>query len=318
MGLKRKMKFDESFLKSTLQKTGVIIFLAAFANLLWGSAAPCIKTGYKLFAIAADDTATQILFAGVRFTLGGILAVVLGSLMQGQVLKPGRKAMPKVVVLAMLQTVIQYTLYYIGLAHTTGVKASILNPTNVFVAILISSLLFKLEKLTVRKLLGCLIGFAGVILINVAPGSLDFNISLLGEGCIMLSCTAYAFSYVVMKIFSVDENPVMLSGYQFVVGGLIMVMIGFMMGGRLTTVTLGGVALMLYLAMVSAVAYSVWSLLMKYNPVSKISVFTFLNPVFGVLLSTIILSEGSEFGFKGLVALVLACMGIIIVNRSKE
>lgn len=312
------MRFDDESLKKVLQKTVVIVVLAFFANFLWGSAAPCIKTGYKFFAIAADDTASQILFAGIRFTLGGILAVILGSLLQGKVLKPETKAVwPKIFVLAMLQTVIQYILYYVGLAHTTGVKASILNPTNVFVAILISSLLFKLEKLTARKLVGCLIGFAGVLLINIAPGSLDFNVTLLGEGCIMLSCTTYAFSYVVMKIFSRNENPVMLSGYQFVVGGIIMILTGVVMGGKLTTVNAPGIALLLYLAMVSAVAYSVWSLLMKYNPVSKISVFTFLNPVFGVLLSTIILGEGSEFGLKGLVALVLACTGIIVVNREK-
>ncbi len=307
------MKIDEK----VMRKTGVIVGLAFLANFLWGSAAPVIKTGYRLLEIAADDTAAQLLFAGVRFTIGGVLAVVLGSVLAGEVLKPARRAWPKVFVLAMLQTVIQYTLFYIGLAHTTGVKSSILNPTNVFVAILISSLLFKLEKLTVRKIVGCIIGFAGVVLINVTPGSLDLNVTLAGEGCIMLSSTAYAFSYVVMKIFSRDENPVMLSGYQFVVGGLIMIGIGLAMGGRLTTVNVPGVLLLLYLSMVSAVAYSVWSLLMKYNPVSKISVFTFLNPVFGVLLSTIILGEGSEFGLKGLVALVLACTGIVIVNRAK-
>lgn len=295
----------------------VIILLALLANFLWGSAAPSIKTGYQLFTIAANDTASQILFAGLRFTLAGILAILLGSLLNGKFLKPTIAALPKIFVLAMFQTVIQYIFYYIGLAHTTGVKASILNPTNVFISILLSSFVFRMEKLTVRKLIGCLIGFAGVLLINVSPGSLDLDVSLAGEGCIMLSTTAYAFSYVIMKVFSANENPVMLSGYQFVAGGLIMIVIGLVMGGRLTTITPAGAVLLLYLAIISAVAYSAWSLLMKYNPVSKISVFGFLNPVFGVLLSTIILHESSEFGVKGLAALVLACTGIVIVNRDK-
>lgn len=301
-----------------LQKTGVIAVLASLANFLWGSAAPAIKTGYQLFEIASGDTATQILFAGIRFALAGLMVIVLGSLLNGKALTPSVKSIPKILTLAMLQTVIQYTLYYIGLAHTTGVKTSILNPTNVFIGILLSCLVFRMEKLTLPKVVGCLVGFAGVLLVNVTPGSLNLEMTLIGEGFIMLSSTAYAFSCVFIKLFSRDENPVMLSGYQFFAGGLIMTGIGLAMGGRLTTVTLPGGALLLYLAMVSAVAYSCWSLLLKYNPVSKISVFGFLNPVFGVLLSALLLGEGSEVGLKVFAALVLACIGIVIVNREKR
>lgn len=301
-----------------LQKSGVIVALAALANFLWGSAAPAIKTGYQLFEIASGDTAAQILFAGIRFALAGLMAIVLGSLLNGKALKPSAKSIPKILTLAMLQTVIQYTLYYIGLAHTTGVKTSILNPTNVFIGILLSCLVFRMEKLTLQKVVGCLVGFASVLLVNVTPGSLNLEMTLTGEGFIMLSSTAYAFSCVFIKLFSREENPVMLSGYQFFVGGLIMTGIGLAMGGQLTTVTLPGGALLLYLAMVSAVAYSCWSLLLKYNPVSKISVFGFLNPVFGVLLSALLLGEGSEVGLKVFAALVLACIGIVIVNREKR
>ena len=61
---------------------------------------------------------------------------------------------------------LQYFCYYIGLAHTTGVKASVLVGMNVFTAILISSLLLRLEKLTVRSIIGCTVGFLGIILIK--------------------------------------------------------------------------------------------------------------------------------------------------------
>ena len=68
----------------------------------------------------------------------------------------------------MLQTVIQYTFFYIGCAHASGVKVSIVVATNVFVGIIISSLLYRQEKLSGRKLIGCLIGFAGVVLVNLS------------------------------------------------------------------------------------------------------------------------------------------------------
>ena len=169
-------------------------------------------------------------------------------------------------------------------------------------------------------MIGCLIGFAGVVLVNLSSsGGLDLQMSFAGEGCILLSTVAYAFSYVTMKSYSKAEDPVMLSGYQFILGGLIMSLIGLAFGGRLGTVNGPGLLLLVYLALVSAVAYSVWSLLMKYNPVSRVSVFGFSNPVFGVLLSALLLGERSQaFGAQGLIALALVCTGILVVNRGKK
>lgn len=309
------MKLNEK----QLQKTGMIVLLAIVANFLWGSAGPCIKIGYEWLQIPSEATATQILFAGCRFTLAGVLAVLLGSALNGSFLKPAKKALPKVGVLAMLQTVIQYTFYYIGLAHTTGVKTSIVTASNVFIGILIASLLFRQEKLTFQKITGCLVGFAGVILVNLPAGSgLDLEMSFAGEGCILMAAIAYAFSYVTMKRFSVSEDPVMLSGYQFILGGAIMIAMGLLLGGRIPAITGRGIGIMLYLSLVSAVAYSLWSLLLKYNPVSRVTVFGFLNPVFGVLLSALLLGEsGQAFTARGVIALLLVCTGIYIVNKSR-
>ena len=73
--------------------------------------------------IAAADTASQILYAGYRFTLAGVLTIVLGSILQRKILLPKRSAIGKIGLLSLLQTVLQYLFFYIGLAHTTGVKA---------------------------------------------------------------------------------------------------------------------------------------------------------------------------------------------------
>lgn len=76
-------------------------------------------------------------------------------------------------------------------------------------------------------------------------------------------------------------------------GGLVMVTGGFL-GGQIANVTLPGIAVLVYLALVSSVAFSLWGILLKYHPVSKIAIFGFTNPVFGVLLSTLILREESQ------------------------
>ena len=75
-----------------MQKTVVVWFGALLCCLLWGSAFPCIKIGYRLFEVDAADTASQILFAGCRFTLAGILAAGIGSVMEGTFFTSGEKS----------------------------------------------------------------------------------------------------------------------------------------------------------------------------------------------------------------------------------
>ncbi len=307
---------DSHKMEQWMQKTVVVWLGALLCCALWGSAFPVVKIGYQLFGIGAEDTASQILFAGGRFTLAGILAIIIGSILSRQVLHPTRENIGRVIWLSLLQTVLQYLFFYVGLAHTSGVKASIIEAVNVFVAILVASLLFHQEKLTLMKMAGCAVGFAGVVLINL--NGMNFEMSLEGEGFIFLSTVAYAFSSVFLKRFSVKDNPVMLSGYQFVTGGIMMMIVGAAMGGHVTPTSGKAVMLLFYLAMLSAVAYSVWGILLKYNPVSKVAVFGFMNPVFGVILSALLLHEGDQAGgFLSILSLVLVCIGIYAVNRQQ-
>ena len=301
-----------------LQKTIVVWFGALLCCALWGSAFPCIKIGYQMFEIASGDVASQILFAGCRFTLAGILALLIGSGVGRSLLVPKKESWGKIFKLSLLQTVVQYLFFYVGLANTTGVKASIIEGVNVFIAILVASLLFRQEPLTGRKIVGCVIGFAGVVLVNLTGSGLDLNFSFLGEGFIFLSTVAYAFSSVFLKRYSQEENPVVLSGWQFALGGVIMIICGFLAGGRLSVWTGAGALMLIYLALVSAVAYSLWGILLKYNPVSRVAVFGFMNPVFGVILSAILLQEEDSIGVMSMVALALVCAGIYIVNRRKR
>lgn len=308
------MKDKEHF----MQKTIVVWIGALLCCALWGSAFPCIKIGYRLFDIASGDVAAQILFAGCRFTLAGVLALAIGSALNREWLVPKRRSYGRIAKLALLQTVAQYIFFYVGLANTTGVKASIIEGVNVFIAILVASLLFHQEKLSAAKILGCVIGFAGVVLVNISGGGLDLGFHFTGEGFIFLSTIAYAFSSVFLKRYSKEDNPVLLSGWQFVFGGLVMIVCGLLAGGRLSEWSVAGVLMLLYMAVISAVAYSLWGILLKYNPVSKVAVFGFMNPVFGVILSAILLHEGDSIGVMCLVSLALVCAGIYIVNRGEE
>jgi drug/metabolite transporter (DMT)-like permease len=161
-----------------------------------------------------------------------------------------------------------------------------------------------------------LLGFAGVVIINLQGLQLNFNI---GDASILLSTCAYAISSVLVKKFSDKEDVVMLSGYQFLFGGLVLGVIGGLAGGRLSAPSGEAVLMLLYLAFISAAAYSLWGILLKYNPVSKIAIFGFLNPVCGVVLSAFLLGETQQaFGLRSVLALGFVTAGIIVVYAKKE
>ena len=303
-----------------LQKKWMVCVLAMVCCALWGSAHSCIKIGYRLFAIGAEETMVQILFAGCRFFLAGVLTVLLGSMLSRKWLFPKKSSAGKIIKLAMVQTVIQYFFFYVGLAHTTGVKSSIINGFNVFMSIFVAAVFFRQEKITRRKLIGCMLGFAGVVLVNVV-GSAGFDLQMKwsGEGALLLATVANAFSTVMIKIYSEDENPVVLSGYQFTMGGLIMIVAAYLTGARIAPAEayLPAMGVLVYLGFVSAVAYSVWGILLKYNEVSVVTVFSFMTPIFGVILSAILLGETSSLGMTSITALLLISVGIYVVNKGE-
>ena len=295
--------------KNTLTRTGIVALLACVCCILWGSAIPVIKTGYRLMEVDAADTASQIVFAGVRFTLAGLLVLIFASIREKKVLIPDRTILKYAVPVCLAQTVGQYFFFYIGVAHTSGVKGGIITGLGNFIAILMACLIVRNERMTGRKMAGCVLG------INLMGKSLDMGFTLTGEGFILISQVAYGISTILINIYSKKVSPVVLSGTQFTMGGVVLILIGIGMGGHFGNITAVGVVIIFYLAMVSAVAYTLWSVLLAWNDVSKVAIFGFVNPLCSVILSALILGEVKQaFNTGSLVALLLVCAGIYIVN----
>lgn len=311
----RKGRLDLTDLK-------VVLLLAGVCCFLWGSATPAIKIGYQLFRIDPADTASILMFAGARFVLAGFLVIAYHSLTHRTWIFPPKKAGRAILELALSQTIFQYLFFYVGLSHATGVHGAIITGTNVFFSILFASLVFRYETLNARKVVGCLLGFAGIVLVNLAGAGSDdlFQVSFLGEGFVLMAQIFYAISGALVKKYSRDFDVVTLSGYQFMLGGAVLLLVGAAAGGSLAgAVGIPAFVLLFYMGCLSAVAYTLWGVLLKYNPVSRVTIFGFMNPMFGVLLSAVFLGEsGQALTWNTLAALGLVCMGIYVVNRGKE
>lgn len=295
----------------------VIVLGAMLCCALWGSATPFIKMGYKvMFEGGKPDVPSTILFAGIRFLAAGFITIAIYSIARKKWLYPKRENLGRVAVIAAFQTVIQYFFFYIGLANTSGAKGTIISGSSSFFAIFISSLIFKQEKLTVKKVVACIVGFAGIIAVNL--NGLDFNMNFTGDAFVLFSAMSLAFSSVLIKIFSKSEDPVVISGYQFMLGGAVMIVVGLIAGGKIDHFDLGGAAILVYLSFLSAVAYALWGMLLKFNPVSKVTIFSFMTPVFGVLLTKLMLPEESTVQIVNLlISLVLVCLGVFMLNYTR-
>lgn len=296
----------------------ILGILAVISTALWGSAYPCVKSGYEIFQIAAEDIGSKILFAGYRFFLAGILTFVFVWILKKKFPVPAGKMIPGILGLGVVQTTIQYIFFYIGVANTTGVKGSIISASNSFFTILLAHFFMKSEKLNMQKCVGCLLGFGGVILTNFSLSGWDTSFSVQGEGFLFISALAYSVASLWSKRLAQREDPILITALQLLFGGAVLILIGCISGGRIVRGFNGsGIALLLYMAFISSAAFSIWTILLKYNPVGKVAIYGFMIPVFGVFLSAIFLKENA-FTLRNLGALILVSAGIIAVNRRKN
>ena len=293
-----------------------IVIIATICTFLWGSAFPCVKLGYELFNISSLDTYSKFIFAGYRFFLAGVIVLIIKLLRKENIFDINKKDLKEISILGIVQTTLQYIFFYLGLTYTTGVRGSIINGTGTFFSILLAHFIYKNDKLNFNKIVGCIIGFLGVIIANI--GALNGgSFTIKGEGFIVIASLILSISSIYTKKISQNKDAYTVTGYQLLIGGLILSILGHLLGGSLTNFNFKSISLLIYMAFLSAIAFALWAQLLKYNKVSVISVFNFLIPVFGTILSGIILKE-NIFDIKILISLILVCLGIFLVYRKKD
>lgn len=294
-----------------------VFLLASFCCLLWGSAYPAIKTGYALFSIAASDIPSKLVFAGYRFIPAGLVLLLIATLTKKNIFALTPRALGQLTLLGLTQTTLQYLFFYTGLAYATGVKSAILNATGTFFSVLLAHYLYKNDRLSANKLIGCAVGFIGVMVVNFSDGLLAFDFTLLGEGSVVIATFVFSAASIYGKRISQQMDSVVMAGYQLAIGGVALLLIGWATGGTLSGFTVQSTALLIYQVVLSAAAFALWSILLKYNRVSMVTAFNFMIPVFGALLSAMFLGE-TILEWKNAVALLLVCGGIWMVTKEEN
>ena len=308
------MKNDNTEQRFFTNKLNIFI-IAVISMALWGSAFPAIKKGYEFFRIENGTVPERLVFAGVRFIIAGMLVIAFNCIFEKRIVLPQKKDIKGIVLLGFVQTFLEYVFFYISLTHISGVKGSIINSMGNFFAVLLAHFAFKDDRMDIKKTIGCVLGFMGVVICNLGAG-IDTGFTFLGDGFMLIAAFCFASGGVITKIAAKNTDSTTLTGWQLTLGGFILAVTGFILGGRIVFYDIKCVLILAYLAFLSSAAFTLWAKLLKYNHVGKISLYGFLNPIFGVILSGVILGE-DFLDVKLVLALVCVSSGIYIVNSSK-
>lgn len=298
--------------KSIFQRPVWVSLFALTAAMAWGWAYPLIKLGFAELAITPDMTGSKMLFAGIRFSLAGllILAVARGAGRNFRV-RTGRDWW-YVLLFSLLNTTLHYAFFYFGLSHSEGSRAAILNSLSVFAVVILACAFFKTDRMTVRKAVGCAVGIAGILVLNLGSAE-SGRFTWLGDGMIVLNALCGASASLLTRGLGKRIDVFVGTGLSLAVGGLLLVVPGVLLGGTLPRVTLLGLVYLALLIAISTVGFTLYNKLLTCNPVGRVAIYNSLIPIVGAVTSCLCLHE--PFYWKYAVAGALAAAGIYILNK---
>lgn len=292
--------------------------LALICSVLWALAYPLIKLGYRELNIAPNDLGSKVLFAGVRFLLAGALVLLITGAVNHTEKKISKSAWGWLLLFAIVNTSLHYLFSYIGLGYIPSARGTIIDSMGSFLLIILSCIVFSDDRMGWNKVLGCVLGFSGIVIMNVEPGKFMLeNISFLGDGMILLNAVFAAFGGVVGRIVSRKMDMTLATGISMAIGGGILCVVGLCIGvGQSWHISVVGVTIIVALTLISAISFSIYNSLIANHPISTVAIYNAFIPVFGVGFSSLILGE--RFMIKYLAAGVLVALGIVAVNRKSK
>jgi len=294
------------------------IAVSIFCMLLWGSAVPLIKMTYRALGLGGSDVGPKILVAGIRFFMAGLLGIFYFILLRRRTGKAGEKIhldVRYILILSLLQTSVQYLFYYIGLANTMGVKAAVIQAANSFFVVIFSALMIKNDRITGQRIAALLIGTAGILVVNLG-GAADFSFHLAGEGAVLMATMFNAVATVYVRKYGQNQDAFLASGVQFLIGSIPLIVIGLIFSRVRLQFTPQAFLMLLYGGFVSATAFGLWSMVLHEQSSGEFGAYKLFIPIFGSMLSVLLLGE--RFTPNLAVGMVLVLAGLLVLNKKKK
>ncbi len=300
--------------KSIFQRPVWVVIFALTAAISWGWAYPLIKLGFAEFEITSQMTGSKMLFAGIRFAISGIIILTIAKSVNRKFSVTKGVDWLYILVFSLMNTALHYAFFYIGLSHSQGARASILNSLGTFILVLLACMFFKSDKLTIKKIIGCIVGFVGVFALNFGNGN-SGSFTMLGDGMIILNALCSAVAGLMTRGLGRRVDIFVGTGYSLTIGGVLLIIPSILIGGTLPNITINGIIILSLLIAISSLGFTLYNKLLSCNPVGKVAIFNSFIPVVGVITSCLCLGE--PFYYNYIVAALLSAYGIYIINKAK-
>lgn len=267
-----------------MQARSIQLFLAfAAVYLIWGSTYLAIRIVVEALPPASS--------AGVRFLVAGLTMVVVG-LLTGASLPRRWSDWRSTIFVGILMLVFGNGLVTWSELWVPSNQAALIVATSALWMGWMGTLGSKGEKLGAMRLIGLLVGFAGVIVL-VGEGIGGGLAPWTAYAALMLAPIAWAVGSVVSKRSPVSIKPVMAAGLQMLVAGVLLSAIGLLAGeaGRWTWAPRSLWALAYLIVFGSCVAYGAFYWLVHEVSPVVLGTYAYVNPAIAVLLGWWILDE---------------------------
>jgi drug/metabolite transporter (DMT)-like permease len=281
---------------------------------LWGSLFPFVKIGYDAFGIDTESVPDILLFAAIRFILCGVIVSLIALIGKHEISGNKLRGVGIVVLMGFFSIVLHYAFTYIGLTMTDSSKTALLKQLGSLFYICLAFLFIKGERFSVYKIIGAVLGFAGIIAINLTGGSITF---MVGDILIILASVCSVVATVINKSCARTVSPFWITGISQLFGGVILLAAGFIMGGKMPVFTLRAVLVLAYICTASIIAYVVFSYALKEMSSSTLLIIKFAEPLFACVFGWLLLGE-DILKIQYLLAFVLISAGIYLGSKTKE
>jgi len=278
--------------------------------LLWGSLFPMVKLGFSVYGV--KSTADILLFAGIRFVIcGGVISVFAAITDRGSYRPVGGSILP-ILLSGVFAIILHYGFTYLGLELTDSSKTALIKQSGALFYVCFSFLFIKEDKPTLKKTVASIIGFLGIVALNISSEGFSFSV-----GDVLILCASFCtvFSNVISKKVFEKVSPITSTGISQLFGGAVLLAVGLIMGGRVTFSLTPSLLIMAYICLASIVSYCIWFGIVKNGELSKLFIIKFAEPIFACIFGALILGE-SIFKIQYLVAFLLISGGIVLSNST--
>lgn len=288
-----------------------LIVLAFFAMyVIWGST-------YLLNKIAVSEL-PPFMLAGIRFTIAGVLIFVIAKIMKINLSITKRQfrncSFVGFLFLTFGNGVVVWALKYVD----SGFAALEISAQPL--VILFMMLLLQGKKIESMSVIGVILGVIGIYLLVSQKELIGNEMTLIGVFMIFLCMISWAYGSLFVAKADLPKNYFVNTGYQMLTGGVMLVIVSFVLGEKWIAPSLWSEAVLLSMFLLvvfgSIVAFTSFNYLLKVVSPEKVATSTYVNPVIAMMLGWYFLDE--QITTQSIVAAGILLTGVYFINTTKK